>query len=701
MVRAKSILNKISLIPDILKAFGWRGILRRLKYMIAMRIGWYERYYPVKVIQPEQGFLFPYTFELQEIRDAYQKLPNLEHLQASVKTEVQKLLNGTMVYFSAQETNIGWPPRWLENPVTNKQYDPKIHWTHVPDLNPEMGDIKYTWEASRFGFVQLLARAYILVPDDRYPEAFWAAFESWIENNPLQAGPNWRCGQETALRMMGVLFGLLTFASHQATTQSRLDLVGAFLKASGQRILTTLDYALSQRNNHALSEVVGIWTLVVLFPTWSESVIWKRIAEQKLNEVLNDQFYADGGYAQHSFNYQRLALHNLMWLVRIATMTNTAIPKNVVHLLELNVKFLYAVQDKLTGWLPNYGANDGALIFSLSNMEYRDYRPTLQAAWYLLKNKPLYKDIMLNEESIWFTPKNLLTNQQFIESFTDDGLNAFGSGYFTARGKSSFAFWRAVPFFRHRPGQADNLHVDIWIDGVNLALDPGTYAYNKPFPWNNSLGKTQVHNTANVNGKDQMIQVGRFLWSDWCQAKVLQHQKDMDAELWLLETALLPRSYGYSKHFRLLLRFHDNYLIMDSIRTQKAENLAIHWNIPLLNWEEKVSEHSLELLDDCFCIIVRSNNTVNFVKYIGNADENNIQGWESSLYGIKKPCLSLNAVVKNDKADFFSYFSSFNKKLLNYEIEKELIKYMNEVEKDNSKSASEVLKMVKTYGLLD
>jgi Heparinase II/III N-terminus/Heparinase II/III-like protein len=701
MVRAKSILNKISLIPDVFKAFGWRGILRRLKYVIAMRTGWYERNYPIRKIQPESGFSFPYSFELQEIRAAYQKLPNLEHLKASVKTGVQKLLNGTMLYFSAQEINIGWTPRWLENPATNKQYDPKIHWTHVPDLDPEMGDIKYTWEASRFGFVQLLARASILLPDDPYPEEFWKVLEGWIEQNPLQAGPNWRCGQETALRMMSVLFGLLTFASHPSTTQTRLDLVGAFFKASGHRILATLDYALSQRNNHALSEVVGLWTLAVLFPNWSESVNWKRIAEQKLNEVLNDQFYADGGYAQHSFNYQRLALHNLMWLVRIAKITNTAIPEKVVQILELNVKFLYAIQDRMTGWLPNYGANDGALIFSLSNMGYRDYRPTLQAAWYLLKNKPLYQETLFDEESIWFAPKNLLGNQQLINSMTDNGLHAFESGYFTSRGKSSFAFWRAAQFNRHRPGQADNLHVDIWMDGVNLALDPGTYAYNKPFPWNNSLGKTRVHNTANVNGKDQMTQVGRFLWSDWCQAKVLAHQKEMNAELWLLETNPLPKSYGYSKHFRLLLRFHDSYLIMDSIRTQNIEDISIHWNVPVLNWEEKLSENSLELSDHHFGIVIKSKNIINFTKNIGNIDKNEIQGWESPLYGVKKPCLSINATAKQSQADFFSYFLVYGKKSIRFEIENNLKTYMNEIEKGNYSGANEVLRLVNTYDLLD
>ncbi len=36
------------------------------------------------------------------------------------------------------------------------------------------------------------------------------------------------------------------------------------------------------------------------------------------------------------------------------------------------------------GWLPNYGANDGALFFRLNECHYRDYRPQLQALAVLL-----------------------------------------------------------------------------------------------------------------------------------------------------------------------------------------------------------------------------------------------------------------------------------------------------------------------------
>jgi hypothetical protein len=46
-----------------------------------------------------------------------------------------------------------------------------------------------------------------------------------------------------------------------------------------------------------------------------------------------------------------------------------------------------------------------------------------------------------------------------------------------------------------------------WMFGgaANLALDPGTYQYNAPPPWENALNVTRVHNTVMVDGQDQMI----------------------------------------------------------------------------------------------------------------------------------------------------------------------------------------------------
>ena len=86
---------------------------------------------------------------------------------------------------------------------------------------------------------------------------------------------------------------------------------------------------------------------------------------------------------------------------------------------------------------------------------------------------------------------------------------------------ASWAYLRLANF-TSRPGHADQLHLDLWWRGYNLAQDAGTYLYNAPPPWDNALSRTKVHNTLTVDGLDQMTLAGRFLWLDWAQATLIE-----------------------------------------------------------------------------------------------------------------------------------------------------------------------------------
>jgi hypothetical protein len=80
------------------------------------------------------------------------------------------------------------------------------------------------WEASRFSWVFPLVRAWVIEGSDFYPETFWKLFEDWIENNPPNRGPQWMCGQESALRLIAVTYALQAFRNHPSTTDKRISL---------------------------------------------------------------------------------------------------------------------------------------------------------------------------------------------------------------------------------------------------------------------------------------------------------------------------------------------------------------------------------------------------------------------------------------------------------------------------------------------
>ena len=77
----------------------------------------------------------------------------------------------------------------------------------VPD-----GDVKWVWEAGRFGWAFTLGRAYRLCADERYPQAFWDYTEAFWQANPPYRGPHWLSAQEAALRLMALVFAGQVFA---------------------------------------------------------------------------------------------------------------------------------------------------------------------------------------------------------------------------------------------------------------------------------------------------------------------------------------------------------------------------------------------------------------------------------------------------------------------------------------------------------
>src|SRR6185369_16353516 len=89
--------------------------------------------------------------------------------------------------------------------------------------------------------------------------------------------------------------------------------------------------------------------------------------------------------------------------------------------------------------------------------------------------------------------------------------------------------------FRDRPGQADQLHVDLWWRGLNLARDAGTYMYYGPPRLHAWFRGSSCHNTITVDGRDQMEPGPRFLWASRAQARarIDSDASGKPASLWM------------------------------------------------------------------------------------------------------------------------------------------------------------------------
>jgi Heparinase II/III-like protein/Heparinase II/III N-terminus len=522
----------------------------------------------------------PCFFFKTEDRERYR--PILEQLIAGQRTELlaeaDDISYGRFTCFSKVRVQAGFPPAWHTNPLTGQQTSPQCHWTDIPDLSPG-NDIKLVWELSRFAAVFKLVRAYWLTGDGHYARSFWRLVEDWMDKNPPEMGPNWMCGQEATFRTMAWVFGLHGFADCDESTPARQARLIAALGVHGARIEGNLAYARSQRNNHALSEGVGLWTIGVLFPEFRRAAHWRKLGWQVITEAITEQVYDDGAYIQHSLNYARLALHDCVWALRLARLNGHPVPPVLEEKVNRLVQLLYQLQDDDSGHVPNYGANDGALILPLNSCDYQDYRPSIAAGYYLLNSTRIYPDGPWQEDLLWlFGPEALMAPHQ---PSLRQSLAAEVGGYYTLRGETAWAFLRCASY-QDRPAQADMLHFDFWYQGKALICDAGTYLYNGKPPWRNALAATAAHNTVMVDQKDQMEAGPRFLWYNWIRSQVNCRASSVDGTLEYFE----GEHCGYHwlahpvTHRRAVVRASDRvWMVIDDLLAQdgQAHRYDLHW----------------------------------------------------------------------------------------------------------------------------
>jgi hypothetical protein len=569
--------------------------------------------------------------------------------EKSVLAEAEQILAGNLPFFGALSYACGSPPRWFQNPVTGQSVSPNQPWTQMRFASPVYGDLKFILEPSRFLFVYPLARAYALSGDERFPQAFWNAIEDWARHSPPMAGPLWICGQECSLRILAWSFALHAFIHSPSATDERVALLVSMIAAHAWRTAQTLGYARSQRSNHLISEAVGLWTAGTLYPELREAQVWQNLGAHLLRESVLDQITPEGVSQQNSFNYQRMILHLLLWALRLAETHSTPLPEEIRVRARAAFDFMHAWVDPMSGLAPNYGSDDGSLILPLALGAYRDFRPLLQLAAAVLDG-PALKPGPWDEAALWFGVKPGV-KPGIVDKDPPPPPPSVETGYFRLGSENSWALVRAGRHTR-RPFQADQLHVDLWWQGINLARDAGTYLYNGPPPWNNGFAGTAVHNTVMVDHRDQMRRAGRFLWVDWAQASGRSYSAPGQA----YPNRFEGEHDGYKrfgvKHRRTVQWLAGaGWVIVDDLVGSGVHDARLHWLMADLPYT--VSDRPFEVVfaSERFrvrCSIFASSQGRGSIIRAGARAEGNsssadvrLPGWESPTYGDLRPAVSL------------------------------------------------------------
>lgn len=82
---------------------------------------------------------------------------------------------------------------------------------------------------------------------------------------------------------------------------------------------------------------------------------------------------------------------------------------------------------------------------------------------------------------------------------------------------------------------ADALSVEVRHDGVDVLADPGTYCYHGQPEWRQYFRSTLGHNTLQLDGGDQSVSGGPFLWTRHAESRVLVADASGEVARWSAE----------------------------------------------------------------------------------------------------------------------------------------------------------------------
>lgn len=479
------------------------------------------------------------------------------------------------------------------NPVENIHLPKGRHSSRFFSFDPRFGDLKKAWEINRFQWTNILLTSYLLESNVERKKAirdFVAeALKQWLAQCPHEYSVAWACSQEISIRCLNWIWSiwLLEIKDHAV-----LAPVYNAIYLSAAHVFRQIDFARAQRNNHAITESVFLIFFSKVFPQLPDAGKYREKGEDVLAECLEDQFFDDGGYIQNSHTYHRFALQSLCAVYPLVE--NAALRKLLLQKMRASFEFLSLHMASENGNFPNFGPNDGAMLFNFGGNDYRDLRPLLNSVAVILDGTIVYDDPAAMADAMILQLKNneSLFHKNVNNSERGNLLSIFArSGHVVIKNGQFKVFFRCADLTGRYPSSCDQLHVDLWCRGRNVLTDTGSWEYyhsRHPEHYHLMLS-TRAHNTLLVDGKEQMEKGPRFAFLTKANGKITGSdpgQLSVAGE----HDGFQHRVRGNTTHRRELHWQEQSFVIEDTV-TDAAGAVALFWHFGADEVVEKYDDY--------------------------------------------------------------------------------------------------------------
>ncbi|MFF0014216.1 alginate lyase family protein [Streptomyces sp. NPDC005374] len=438
--------------------------------------------------------------------------------------EADRLMDGHAEFFGVVRDDLA-DPDWWRDPKTGRRA-PSGYAFDVPYRSEDaVGDIKQIWEPSRHQYLTQLAAAYAITGNERYAERVAEHLRSWWSANPPLRGVHWISGIELGIRLLSwVWVRRLLDGWPGAADLFEDNPVARNQIWHHQRWLAAFPSRGSSANNHVIAETAGQFAAACAFDWFPASTRWRADALRSLDRQLRGNTYGSGLNRELATEYHGLVLELGLAALAEADAAGVPVPATTrLVLLRMTDALAAVVDNRLRP--PRQGDADdghGLIVDGTGTERWASLLATGDAVFGRLDwwpqvtatdvRTPLLAALVKPTEPSVTRPASRPAH------FADAGMTILrGPEEIWCRCDGGPHGFLSIAAHAH----ADALSVEVRHDGVDVLADPGTYCYHGQPEWRQYFRSTLGHNTLQLDGADQSVSGGPFLWTRHAQSRVL------------------------------------------------------------------------------------------------------------------------------------------------------------------------------------
>ncbi|WP_328667032.1 heparinase II/III family protein [Streptomyces sp. NBC_00322] len=496
--------------------------------------------------------------------------------------EADRLMDGHAEYFGVVRDDLVDPDWWCD-PKTGRRA-PWGYAFDVPYRNEDaVGDIKQIWELSRHQYLTVLAAAYAITGNERYAERVAEHLRSWWVANPPLRGVHWISGIELGIRLLSwvwirrLLDGWPGVAGLFEGNPVALNQIWHH-----QRWLAAFPSRGSSANNHVIAETAGQFAAACAFGWFPSSARWRADALRSLERHLRSNTFDSGLNRELATEYHGLVLELGLAAVAEADAADVPVPASIRLVLLRMTDALAAVVDSRLRPPRQGDADDGhgLVLDGAGTDRWASLLATGDAVFGRLAWWPAVTgtDVRTPLLSALIRPTAQAVTRPASRPahFADAGMTILrGPAEIWCRCDGGPHGFLSIAAHAH----ADALSVEVRHDGVDVLADPGTFCYHGQPEWRQYFRSTLGHNTLQLDGGDQSVSGGPFLWTRHAHSRVLaadtSDASDAGTARWCAE----HDGYQRSVHRRRveLTAASQELRVVDEVRgPRRAVRLAFH-----------------------------------------------------------------------------------------------------------------------------